>query len=551
MQDNTAPENTPNKQNLVDLSELQNLSFGPAWTSPKRTESEKQFPRPDRSDRRSPRRDRRPARSPRAAEAGASREGEEGGHQHDRRSGRSHDAQRDRKRGAGSHEGGREHPAFRPIVNALFYPEDTPFKALCHALKSTCRTYELFEIARLLLEKPERFVVVIKPKADQEDAPKHFYLSVPDGLPFVSEDDAINHVLKKHLDRFFTSEEVEVDPPKGAFQVVAKCGITGEVLGPPNYHRYQALLQEHYNRALTHISYEKFLASIETVRNEEEIQRWLDKMRKITRYTVKDPLDPSPRSFDHIEGARAYLLSSRREQIVRRVEEARFPGRLIAEMPKGDLRRSIEFIREHQLRFPLDTANNLRGRLRRMRFTVYKRGSKGISYVCAVKRKFRDPHTVFSDSIQELITFIEKNPEISVVELPEKLLGIRPQQSAQQPKAKAPEIESVTPEQIAAIEEPVRGESLPEADRPQQADTLKEESSSLSRFQEEGDQRLKQLMVDLHWLITEGYVTEYADGKLYAPPPLAQGKSAPDHEEEDADDHSHSGEEALSEDPVS
>jgi hypothetical protein len=31
-------------------------------------------------------------------------------------------------------------------------------------------------------------------------------------------------------------------------------------------------------------------------------------------------------------------------------------------------------------------------------------------------------------------------------------------------------------------------------------------------------------MLDLRWLITEGYVTEYGDGKLYAPPPMPEPK---------------------------
>ena len=31
-------------------------------------------------------------------------------------------------------------------------------------------------------------------------------------------------------------------------------------------------------------------------------------------------------------------------------------------------------------------------------------------------------------------------------------------------------------------------------------------------------------MLDLRWLITEGYVTEYGDGRLFAPPPMPDAK---------------------------
>jgi hypothetical protein len=38
--------------------------------------------------------------------------------------------------------------------------------------------------------------------------------------------------------------------------------------------------------------------------------------------------------------------------------------------------------------------------------------------------------------------------------------------------------------------------------------------------------KLRQLMLDLRWLITEGYVTEYGDGRLYTPPPMPPVKKA-------------------------
>jgi hypothetical protein len=93
-------------------------------------------------------------------------------------------------------------------------------------------------------------------------------------------------------------------------------------------------------------------------------------------------------------------------------------------MPQGEIRRAIEGALERQRKFPLDTANALRGRLRREHFTIFKKGSKGVSYVCAVKRKFRVPGQTFADSIGALISFVEAHPMIRASELPIKLLGI-------------------------------------------------------------------------------------------------------------------------------
>ena len=62
--------------------------------------------------------------------------------------------------------------------------------------------------------------------------------------------------------------------------------------------------------------------------------------------------------------------------------------------------------------------------MRREGFTIFKKGSRGVSYVCAVKRRFRVPGQVFSESITALIDFIEKHPLIHVKDLPKELLGI-------------------------------------------------------------------------------------------------------------------------------
>ncbi|HNX05277.1 MAG TPA: hypothetical protein PKI32_07225, partial [Opitutales bacterium] len=54
-------------------------------------------------------------------------------------------------------------------------------------------------------------------------------------------------------------------------------------------------------------------------------------------------------------------------------------------------------------------------------------------------------------------------------------------------------------------------------------------------------ERLRQLRTDLRWLITSGYVTEYSNGKLFAPPPAANGSAPAD---DDSSDSAEPGSEA-------
>jgi hypothetical protein len=520
------------------LSELQSLSFGPDWTSGKSITTHTREPRErgkrDNRERSSGprtggsreggpgRRDRRPARGPR--EGGPEGEPRGDRRRHDRRD-------RDRREEAPVQQ------EYQPVVDVLFYPEDIPFKALCHAIKTSCRTYELFELARLILSKPERFVIVMKPLAGLPGGMERFVISVPDGLPFESEEAAMAHVMEKHGERFFTVEEVEIDPPKGSFLMVNRCGVTGELLGPPNYHRYQALVAEHHARCVPNMPFERFQQKIEAVKEQDVIDAWLKKMSRVVRYKVVSPREGEAEYLDGVEAAKHFLLAKRRSEVIRESEQVRLSGKSVEQLPDGPIARSIAAVRDRQLRFPLDTANNLRGRLRRMNFTIYKRGAKGVSYVCAVKRSFRDSNTHFSESLQELIDFIENHQNINVSALPEAFLGITLEKSAEQPlpPEKAPAIEKVPEEEAAKIVEAHEKNRLAEQEEEAAAEETPAPAPAPAPVKTEltaEEKQVHQLFADLRWLVMEGYVTEFGDGKLFANPmmsaPAAKAESAGD-----------------------
>jgi hypothetical protein len=459
-------------------------------------------------------------------------------------------------------------PYDSPYFTATFYPEDTSFNTLVQTIRKSCRTVELFEIARTVVAKNDRFVVVLahRPQAssaapaDTADAGKAprplFYISVPDGLPFESDEAAVSHVIGNHLDKFFDQAEVEVDPPKGNFQVINRCGLTGELLGPPNYHRYNQIVQQHYAAKVgSRMSLEAFRSRIETVRDPEVVNQWLAKMKKTTRFTWKQavaaaasaapaapaeavapadapaegatseaapteaapaeaPAVPAVPTFDTMEDARLYLLSQARDKVVRTTENARFHGKLLDTIPASEIRRAVEGALDRQRRFPLDTANALRGRLRREHFTIFKKGSKGISYVCAVKRKFRVPGQTFADSIGALISFIEANPMVRASELSSKFLGI-----TYVPAAKPAVAAVADPAAAAGTGETAVASEAPAAPAVEAAPAKSEGSLSI-----EDRARLSRLQGDLLWLVREGYVTEFIDGRLFAPPAMVEAR---------------------------
>jgi hypothetical protein len=386
---------------------------------------------------------------------------------------------------------------FSPVVAVDFYPEEEPFKVLSQAIKNSCRTFELFEIARLILEKPDRFVCVVRDPEQKEGDPARLFACVPDGLPFASEEEALAHTFRHYMGEFFNVETIEVEAPSGSFQMVHKCGMTGDLLGPPNYHRYQAICREHHAAKLGHVPYERFEQRIESSREEEDIQAWLDQMKTQTRYALKE--NPE-QVFENQEDARLYLATEARDKLIRPAYSARFSGKSLTLLHPGDkIRRSVEYLLEGQKRFPLETANHLRGRLRRLHFAVYKRGSKGVSFVCAVKRHFRKPDEVLADNLQSLIDFLEAKPNFPAKDLPKAYLGAEP--AAETPAA---------PEAPAA--EAVEGDAAPAAESAPEAEKKAPEAPVVD------EAAFKQLKTDLHYLVSQGYVIEYSDGRLFVPP---------------------------------
>ncbi len=612
MDDTPAKENPPKDFNKLDLSQLQGFSFGTQWTQDKSSPGDQRDrsdrPRRDGPDRREgpgggapDRRDRRAFRKPLGHDAGGGapspgagaptaaptgdapprrefsgdrgpRREYQGGPRRDAPAGGDRGGQRYGGGGYGSRSESQDRgPYDSPYFSVAFYPEDTSFNALAKTVRSSCRTIELFEIARTVIGKADRFVVVLARRTaggmgdanagpGSETSKQPIYLSVPDGLPFESEEAAVSHVLTNHLNRFFELADVEVDPPKGNFQVINRCGVTGELLGPPNYHRYTQIVQQHFAAKVSRMSFEAYRSRIETVRDPEVVAQWLEKMKKTTRYTWKqgakpaapaapvaaepatvatEPANPATEAavaevaaqegsttpetapaitFDAFEEARSYLLTNAKDKVVRPIETARFHGKLLETMPAGEISRAIEGALERQRRFPLDTANALRGRLRREHFTIFKKGSKGVSYVCAVKRKFRVPGQTFADSISNLITFIEGAPMIRASELPARFLHI--------------DLPAAKPAAAAEAPAAASSDTAVAADAPAVPATV-EGAKAVPVLTIDQRAKLSRMQGDLRWLVTEGYVTEFIDGRLFAPPPMVEARK----KEVEAEEH--------------
>jgi len=260
---------------------------------------------------------------------------------------------------------------------------------------------------------------------------------VPDGLPFLSEAEAVSHVAARHLAAFFDTAEVEVEPPKGVFQMVGRCRRTGEVLGAPNHHDWMRRLREHHARHFAGMPFDRFKASVEMVREPEVVAAWVASLSKQLRYAPKDRKEGEPEQLESLEAAKAFLLAHRREAAVRELPWIRFPGRLLPELPAGPLRDSVGWILEEQRHHPLATANGIRGRLRKEGFHLYRRGSRGITYVCGVRRRCRDARTTFSEETARVLAELDARPGMNAGQLAARILPEGADEAARKSAAEA------------------------------------------------------------------------------------------------------------------
>lgn len=361
-----------------------------------------------------------------------------------------------------------QRPHRKPFVPAFavsFLPDPKALDTLFAAIRKSRRVYRLFNIAQLVLQKPERLRVCLAPLSGVvlteagAEAPHYFYQSCLDGLPFESEEAVLDHVFKQHGAHFFKIETVSVEPPKGVFKTLARCSLSGKLLGPTNYHRYNEIIKQHHAQHFPKMPFFAFLEKIEKVHDEALISEWLESMRSEVHYELIEAGAAQPKVFRYTDEAMRYLADHEKNRIFEKKAQVRFSGAQIDAMPQGPMRDAIEAALSQQRKFPLETSKTIVPFLRQAHFYLFKEGDRKITYVSAIKRRRLDSDVQMSASVGPLLTVI----------LNSKLT--------------------------------TRETLLADAD----GDTVAHEGRLSS----------------LDWLISEGYVFEYEDGHLQALAPSA------------------------------
>jgi hypothetical protein len=272
---------------------LSGIDLGPAWA---RGDAPSKSPR-QRDESKAPRREfrERDERSPRQGRGGGHRD------QNRRREGR-RDQYDDRRSSAPQFE--EVIPA--PGVRVQLHPDAHAVHILAKEVHHAPRVHSLFEIAQILLAQRDRCRAVFEVAADKPA----LYLGKLDGSLWLTKDEAVRHFWQSEArNGLFDEEIVEVDPPSGNFQSVARCGLSGEWLGPPNFHSYQTNLRRLHRERFSHMPFDFYMSKVRTERGEEAVNAWLETTRKRTRWRIKGAEEDTPWIQDSAEAERAFATT--------------------------------------------------------------------------------------------------------------------------------------------------------------------------------------------------------------------------------------------------
>jgi hypothetical protein len=359
----------------------------------------------------------------------------------------------------------RERPAPAPpiAVTVRFIPHAPAFNSVIAQIKSGSVAYSVFALARLFLEKPERYDVQL---TTAEDRPL-FQLG-ENGA--VASDRTIleANAFSSTRDDFYTVEVVQSEPLKGNFTNVARCRLSGTLLGPTNHHNYQpqlrTLYEARFSRRMSFFDYQK---QVDIVSDPAVVEEWKEQARNVTTYTAKT--GEPPLVFTNAAEVERHFRQHHLPGLIRSASELTIDGVMSRQLPDRALGRAIEEAWSGETRSPSKMMQELSARLRQGGLNIF-RHRRGMLFVSPIRaRVFSHQSTGVSASINAILETVTSASGINRKTLAEHLA-------------------------------------------PAGAEPADLERAKLT------------LASDLHWLVSEGYVIEFNDGSLDLPrtkPPVA------------------------------
>jgi hypothetical protein len=375
-------------------------------------------------------------------------------------------------------------------------PEEKGVDSLARQIKMTGRAYPLFDIAQMILAKPERHNVTLATKKNAEGKPiQPLFLCALDDSLWLSEEEAVDHVLKRHFATFYQAERTATEPPKGKYTFVAQCGMSGVILGPPNHHDYQNQLRKLHAERFSRMPFDMYKSRVKIVKDEEVVKKWVEDQSWKTEYICLNM--PEPLRLQSMEAVAQHFRETHKEAIVKEVESHTISGTAARSLRSPELSRAFRSYWEDQRRFPLQIATVLSQQFASRGLQFFK-VNKTLTHVSVARPHYLDLEaTPVSEGVRKIVEFLNAHGKASRRQLLDTLAPAPALKPVPPPAASAAApatAEEATPQEGAEAQQAAPAAPVPVAAQP------------------EPSPEQTALIADLHWLIHQGHVIEFANG---------------------------------------
>jgi hypothetical protein len=303
-------------------------------------------------------------------------------------------------------------------VQIDFLPEERAFSKIIQQIKQGHIAYPLFGLARMFLERPERHRIRIR----SLDNHTLIYQFSDDG-PVAMDASALERIaFNAKKDEFYETRIVEKEPIKGNFTSVARCTLSGKLLGPTNYHAFQPALRGLYEQRFSRrMSFEDYRRSIEISSDSKLVEQWKEEARTSVAFQTKDLENAT--SFENLAAVEQHFRTHYLPKLIRGCLATEISGEMARHLPDRGIVAAIRKARDRENRFPAQIAGALRHGLNQAGLHVFKH-KKRILYISTVRPQlFDSSQGSVAAGLSAILSTVKSYPKISRKQLAEKVLS--------------------------------------------------------------------------------------------------------------------------------
>ncbi len=319
--------------------------------------------------------------------------------------------------------GDRPHVEARPRpldCDVKILPETKALGTIFRKLQGDAHAYKLKDLAYFFLDNPQSILLKITPRASESSnaQPPVFFQCKACGFASTREEDVLSHALAAHLGDYYDAKELDCEPPKGNFSCVAKCGLSGVLLGPPNIHEFNATVREMVRTRYPDMSEEQYRAHIEMVRDADAIEEWRKGATKKTVFFAKGQADVEGAAQLTREQAEGEFRRTILPSLLERPKSLMITADVVQKSPVKPLVWAVNDAIQAERRAPAAMCFALRGAFHHRKLHFFRANdARGPEFVAGVEYKpFDAAHAI--PELARAATFVAENPCCDKSEFP-------------------------------------------------------------------------------------------------------------------------------------